>query len=132
MANTSCVQKPGLHSAEMTMDMAEFIARVFDPPVGPSQRQHAARLSGERVRAERRHRPRQRQHFRVVSSQLPLPLCLMFEHNCVHLTGSLRSYFDDGWTDTPSKVPTWAPPTYRQCNMWKTGGATEEDYFCVE
>lgn len=40
-------------------------------------------------------------------------------------------FFDDGWTDKPSKIPSWAPPSYRQCNMWKTGGATEEDYYCV-
>jgi hypothetical protein len=26
-------------------------------------------------------------------------------------------FFDDGWSDHPSKVPSWAPPTYRQCNM---------------
>ena len=41
-------------------------------------------------------------------------------------------YFDDGWTDTPSKVPSWAPPSYKQCNMWSTGGATEENYYCVK
>lgn len=41
-------------------------------------------------------------------------------------------YFDDGWTNKPSPVPPWAPPTYKQCNMWKTGGATEEDYYCIE
>ena len=40
-------------------------------------------------------------------------------------------YFDDGWSDTPSAVPPWAPPTYRQCTMWKTGGPTEEDYYCI-
>ena len=41
-------------------------------------------------------------------------------------------YFDDGWTNKPSPVPSWAPPTYKQCDMWKTGGASEEDYYCVE
>ena len=41
-------------------------------------------------------------------------------------------YFDDGWTKKPSAVPPWAPPTYKQCDMWKTGGATEEDYYCIE
>ena len=41
-------------------------------------------------------------------------------------------YFDDGWTKKPSAVPPWAPPTYKQCDMWKTGGATEEDYYCSE
>ena len=41
-------------------------------------------------------------------------------------------YFDDGWTDKPSPVPSWAPPTYKQCNMWKTGGATEENYYCID
>lgn len=40
-------------------------------------------------------------------------------------------FFDDGWTDKPSKIPSWAPPSYRQCDMWETGGATEEDYYCV-
>lgn len=41
-------------------------------------------------------------------------------------------YFDDQWTDKPSPVPAWAPPTYRQCNMAKTGGPTEEDAHCIE
>jgi hypothetical protein len=40
-------------------------------------------------------------------------------------------YFDDGWTNKPAPVPSWAPKTYRQCDMWKTGGATEEDFYCV-
>ena len=37
----------------------------------------------------------------------------------------------DGWTDKPSPVPSWAPPTYRQCDMSKIGGATEEDFYCA-
>eukprot|EP00035_Acanthoeca_spectabilis_P030665 m.10340 g.10340 ORF g.10340 m.10340 type:complete len:569 (+) comp4307_c0_seq1:82-1788(+) len=40
-------------------------------------------------------------------------------------------FFDDSWTNKPSPIPSWAPKTYRQCDMWKTGGATEEDYYCV-
>ena len=48
------------------------------------------------------------------------------------ITGAICSFFDDGWTDKPSKVPSWASPNYRQCNMWHTGGATEEDYYCVD
>ena len=40
-------------------------------------------------------------------------------------------YLDDGWTNKPSPVPSWAPPTYRQCDMAEHGGATEEDFFCT-
>jgi hypothetical protein len=40
-------------------------------------------------------------------------------------------FFDDGWTDKPSPVPSWAPPTYRQCDMSRIGGATEEDFYCT-
>jgi len=40
-------------------------------------------------------------------------------------------YFDDGWTNKPAAVPPWAPPSYKQCDMWSTGGATEEDYYCI-
>ena len=41
-------------------------------------------------------------------------------------------YFDDGWTNVTSKIPSWAPPSYHQCNMSPIGGATEEDGHCVE
>jgi hypothetical protein len=36
------------------------------------------------------------------------------------------------WTtqDKPSPIPSWAPPTYRQCDMATIGGATEEDFYC--
>ena len=29
-------------------------------------------------------------------------------------------------------MPSWAPPSYKQCDMYATGGATEEDYYCVQ
>ena len=41
-------------------------------------------------------------------------------------------FLDDGWTNVSAPVPSWAPPTYRQCNMAPFGGASEEDYFCTE
>merc|ERR1712167_407107 len=40
-------------------------------------------------------------------------------------------YFDDGWTNKTSKIPSWAPPSYRQCDMSAFGGPTEEDPHCV-
>jgi len=41
-------------------------------------------------------------------------------------------FLDDGWTNKPNPVPSWAPPTYRQCDMASHGGATEEDYNCAK
>ena len=34
-------------------------------------------------------------------------------------------FFDDGWSDKANPVPSWAPPTYRQCDMAEGGGATD-------
>ena len=40
-------------------------------------------------------------------------------------------YLDDGWSNTPAKIPPWAPPSYAQCSMSPVGGATEEDFYCT-
>lgn len=40
-------------------------------------------------------------------------------------------FFDDGWSVKADPVPSWAPPSYRQCDMAVGGGATEEDFFCT-
>jgi len=40
-------------------------------------------------------------------------------------------FLDDGWSTKADPVPWWAPPDYKQCDMYETGGPTEEDYYCT-
>jgi hypothetical protein len=40
-------------------------------------------------------------------------------------------YIDDAWWSFQQPIQSWEPPT-GFCDHWITGGATEEDYYCVD